>query len=542
MLFTKFFYNAKILWLYYVILLAINVGVVLIALKLPQLYVDKRPVPQRLWALAIGALVAVMGFMLADAKGAKLVGLIVAPIVCGVVAAFTIPVIYRLVTQAIGVSRTVSLTMGQVILFTELAVLDCLIVYTSWDAFEAGKALRVALAVVMVLVTAGLVIVPFARDFARAYLRPYAFLCEPSVYVNGADCYSVLFATTGPGTGTVTITKDGVTTIYNEEDEGVILYDRQIHRIDLKRSDLDGATYFVSSRQTKDGTDKVWRMGKEIRGKEYKFRAAAEGADVKFLVVSDNQGATSASQVAVRNAYEKYGASCDFVLMLGDHAESYNDVENDIIEPLLKVSALASGSVMPVYYTLGNHEYRGMIAPYLWSLIPTGSETGEQYYTFAVKDAFFTVLNFANDHDDDFYRFAGLANYNAYKDREYEWYTAAMAGKPYEDYTYNLVLSHIAMIAEDSVPAYEHVCEDCGVVHDYKFREFAEKFTEYGVQYVVSGHSHVPPEAFTSKTDHYDFPNLHAGSNYNNKTCFRNSIVTLSGGKVSYEVYGEKSE
>jgi len=539
MLFAKLFNNAKILWLYYVILLAINVGVVLVALKLPQLYVDKRPVPQRLWALAIGALVALMGLMLADAKGAKLVGLIVAPIVCGVVAAFTIPVIYRLVTQTIGISRTVSLTMGQVILFTELAVLDGLIVYASWDVFEAGQALRVAIAVIMILVTAGLVIVPFSKDFARTYLRSYDFLTEPSVYVNGTDGYSVLFATTGPGTGTVTVTKDGVTRVYNEEDEGVILYDRQIHRIDLPRTALDGASYFVSSRQTKDGTDKKWVMGKEIVGKEYAFRPTAEGADVKFLVVSDNQGGTAASQAAVREAYEKYGDTCDFVLMLGDHAESYNDIENDIIEPPLKVSALASGSVMPVYYTLGNHEYRGMIAPYLWSLIPTGSDDGEQYYTFTVKDAFFTVLNFANDHADDFYRYAGLANFNDYKDKEFDWYTAAMAGKPYEGYTYNLVLSHIAMISEDSVPAYEHICEDCGVVHDYKYREFAEKFAECGVQYIVSGHSHVPPAEFTSKTDHYDFPNLHAGSNYNNKTGFRNCIVTLSGGKVSYEVYGE---
>ena len=535
MLFTKYF--NKIPWVYYLILLAINVGVVLIALKVPQLYVDKRPVPQRLLALAIGALVAMVGFMLADAKGAKLVGLIVAPVVCGVVAAFTIPVIYRLVTQAMGVSRTVSLTMGQVILFTELAVLDGLIVYASAGVFHAGSALRIALAVVMILVTAGLVTVPLTRDFARTYLRSYAFLTEPSVYVNGADGYSVLFATTGAGTGTVTVSKDGVTTTYNEEDEGVILYDRQIHRVDLPRTALDGATYHVSSRQTKDGTDKKWVMGKEIVGKEYTFRPTAAGADVKFLVVSDNQGGTAASQVAVKEAYEKYGDACDFVLMLGDHAESYNDIENDIIEPLLKVSALASGSVMPVYYTLGNHEYRGMIASYLWSLIPTGSQTGEQYYTFTVKDAFFTVLNFANDHADDFYRYAGLANFNAYKDKEYEWYESAMAPKPYEGYTYNLVLSHIAMIAENNAPAYEYVCEDCGVPHEYKYKAFADKMAECGVQYVVSGHSHVPPAEF--KSDKYPFPNLHAGSNYNKKTGFRNCVVTLSGGEVGYEIYGE---
>ncbi len=162
----------------------------------------------------------------------------------------------------------------------------------------------------------------------------------------------------------------------------MILYDRQIHRIDLPKTALDGAEYYVSSRQTVDGSDKVWRMGQEIRSDRYRFRTNAGDGDLSFLCVSDNQGAMRATQKAVRNAAETY--DYDFVMMLGDHAEGYNDIETDIVEPLLKVAALASGSVLPVYYTLGNHEYRGMLAPYLWELIPTGSETGEAYYTFTM--------------------------------------------------------------------------------------------------------------------------------------------------------------
>jgi len=525
---------AKIPWVYYLLILAVNVGVVLLALRLPQLYVDKRPVPIRWISVGIGCLVAVLGFLLADAKGAKLVGLIIAPIVCGVIGGFTVRVLYTLVTETIGVSRTVSLTMGLVLLFLELGVLDALIVHSSLDFFHAGNAFRTAATVLLVLVITGLTLVPFAGAFVRTYLRPYAFTAEPSVYVNGADGYSILFATTGPGTGSVTIEKNGEKTVYNEEADGVILYDRQIHHIDVPKAALDGAIYYVSSRQTKDGTDKNWVMGKEIQGTSYAFRAYT-GGDVSFLCVSDNQGGTKASQLAVKQAYDTH--EYNFVLMLGDHAESYNDIESDIVEPLLKVSALASGSVLPVYYTLGNHEYRGMLAPYLWELIPTGSETGEAYYTFTMGDAYFTVLNFANDHDDDFARYAGLANFNSYKDKEYEWFTAEMDKKLYEGYTYHLVLSHIALIAEDNLPAYEHVCEDCHVVHDYKFREFADKCQACGVQYVVSGHSHVPPAEF--KSDKYDYPNLHAGSHYDNKTGFRNCIIKLSGGKISYEIYGE---
>ena len=65
-------------WLYYLLLLALTAGVVL-ALQMPQLYVDKRPVPLRLISAAIGVLVALLGLAMADLKGDKLIGLIVAP-------------------------------------------------------------------------------------------------------------------------------------------------------------------------------------------------------------------------------------------------------------------------------------------------------------------------------------------------------------------------------------------------------------------------------------------------------------------------------
>jgi len=117
--------------------------------------------------------------------------------------------------------------------------------------------------------------------------------------------------------------------------------------------------------------------------------------------------------------------------------------------------------------------------------------------------AFFTVINFANDHADDYSRYGGLARFDEYKDVEFEWYKEAMATKPYEGYDYHLVISHIPMVYEDNLTAYEHVCEDCNEVHDYKYKAFGDKFAECGVQYVVSGHSHVPPAEF--KSEKYDY-------------------------------------
>lgn len=526
---------SKVPWLYYLLILAINVGVVLLVLQMPRYFSEKHYEPVYALSAGVGALFLILGLALADMKGSKLLGWILAPLLCGAISALaTYFFFYRIAHLSLGLDRTVALTMSALFLFLFLGVVDALIVIFSFDRFAAGKGLRVVLALSLVVVTAGLTMTPLVRSFARRYLRAYDFLTTPAVFVNGEDGYSVLFATTGPGTGSVTVRKEDTETVYYEEKQGVILYDRQIHRVDLPRTALEGATYFVSSRQTQDGSDKAWRMGKEIRSATYIFRAYQGSGDLSFLCVSDNQGAMKATQDAVKAAYK--ANDYDFVMMLGDHAEGYNDIETDIVEPLLKVAALASGSVLPVYYTLGNHEYRGMLAPYLWDLIPTASATGEAYYTFTMGDAFFSVINFANDHADDFDRYAGLARFNEYKDKEYEWYENKMATKPYEGYRYHLVISHIPMICENNLPAYEYVCEDCNEVHDYKYKEFGDKFAECGVQYIVSGHSHVPPAEF--KSDKYDYPNLHAGSNYAKKEGFRNSIVTLSDGKITYKVYG----
>ena len=533
MIVSKYF--SKIPWLYYLLLLAANVGVVVMALFMPQHFAEKHYEPVYGYSAGIGVLFALIGFLIADVKGGKLVPSIVAPVVCGVVSAITVYVIfYRLVHLTIGIDRVVSLRMGQVFLFLELGVLDALLLLFSARFFGIGKGFSTALAVLLVLVTMGLAVLPFAGSFAKTYLRKYDFLTEPAVYVNGSDGYSILFATTTAGTGEVTIQKEGVTTVYKEQKIGVTLYDRIVHRVDVPKSALEGGTYYVSSRQTRDGSDKVWVMGKEIKSKTYAFRAYAGTGDVSFLCVSDNQGTSAPTQRAVKAAAD--ANEYDFVLMLGDHAESYNDIEEDVVGSLLKVSAIASKSVLPVYYTLGNHEYRGMLASYLWDLIPTGSDTGEAYYTFTMGDAFFSVINFANDHDDDFERFAGLADFNAYKDKEFEWYEQAMQSKPYEG-KMHVVLSHIPMVYEDNLTAYEHECEDCHKVHDYKYREFGDLFKACDVAYIVSGHSHVPPAEF--KSDKYDYKNLHAGSNYANKSGFRNSIVTLSGGQASFKIYGE---
>ena len=163
-----------------------------------------------------------------------------------------------------------------------------------------------------------------------------------------------------------------------------------------------------------------------------------------------------------------------------------------------------------------------MMSGDLFRLLPSPSETGDFFYSFTVGDAYFTVLNFSNEDEDDNARYGGVARFNAYKEREYEWLKTKFAAKEYEGYRYNVMLSHIPVIDENGEEADEYMC-----------KEIIDLLEQNGVEYVVSGHSHVKPQEFSIESR--PFKNLHVGSYYDTKARFRNSIVRLKDGK--YETY-----
>ena len=389
-------------------------------------------------------------------------------------------------------------------------------------------------------------VLPSCSEFFKDYFRKYTFLTEPSVFVNDTG-YSIIFATSMEGTGVVTVVKDGVETVYREEKNGVEKFDSMVHRVDVPKEALDNADYYLSSQKSFDVAAYKYNMGKTITSDKYSFKPYSGDGDVSFMTISDNQGTPEPTWKAVSKAYDKY--DYDFVFMLGDHAEAYNDVEKDVVNSLLKVSGLASRGEKPIYYTLGNHEYRGMIASWVMDLIPTPSNSGEFYYTFAVGDAFFTVLNYGVDHDDDYTaKYTGIVHNNDYRDKEYDWYVSAMSTKPYEAYRYNAIISHIPAIVEygknegkrsgQIVPAYDFICKECNKTHDYKWREFIDGFNANNVGCVISGHTHLDPADY--RVDGCDFMQINTGSYYAGKTQFKNVIVSFKDGEYKYIVYSSE--
>ncbi len=102
-------YFSKIPWLYYLLVLGINVGVVAMVLKMPQYFSEKHYGPVYGLSAGVGILFAILGFAVADMKGANLVGLLLAPVLCGVIFAIaTYLLFYKLAHVTLGPDRTVA--------------------------------------------------------------------------------------------------------------------------------------------------------------------------------------------------------------------------------------------------------------------------------------------------------------------------------------------------------------------------------------------------------------------------------------------------
>ncbi len=509
-------------YLYYIVDVLLLGGTIPFILLFPKEYIYWNIPGVAGYTVGLFITFALNGCMLAGTEDRSLTRISVEGVLFGL-AGGGIPWLFHLVlNRALLINIYDVMNISCLFQFILLGAIQFLITFRSAQYYHLKKTLCEGMTVGLISIMLVLTVLPFSMDFFRTYFRAYSFLSEPCVFVSANDTYAVMFATSGPGTATLTLTIAGEETEYHEMVNGTLRFDRQIHRIDVPKDELERGSYTLSSRQTMDCTGTVYRMGKTITSRAYSFRPYQGNGDLSFLCVSDNQGAATPTQRAVENARNNY--NYDFVMLLGDQSEAYNKREEDFISSMLTVAGIASHGEIPVYYTVGNHEYRGMLSGELFSEMPTPSETGEFYYTFTMGDAYFTVLNFTNEDPDDDERYGGVARFSEYKEKEYQWLQERFATKEYEQYRYNVMISHIPVINEDSEEAEEYLC-----------KEIIDLLEENNVQYVVSGHSHVEPQEFT--VEERAFRNLHAGSYYKQKMAFRNSIVYLKEGEYGFIVY-----
>lgn len=287
-------------------------------------------------------------------------------------------------------------------------------------------------------------------------LGGYKFLAAPMVIDNGSS-YSVVFATSGTGTGYIEYSYEGTDyKIYDNENGR--LNNSSIHSIEVPYAHLDNNSYKVGSTRVIDELSYGGLSGKSIVSQSYDFkRLYAENRT--YLCVSDWHTMLNDAYDAISHIGEY-----DSVILLGDALPGLQ-FEEEAAQYIVKFGGDVSGGVKPVIYARGNHETRGAYASSLASALGI-----EDFYTQIVSgDYRFIVLDSGEDKIDAHPEYGGMVDYASYRKEMINW------------------LSSLTPDGRKTVI----ICHDKNICLEDNLREQAyADFNRLGASVILAGHNH----------------------------------------------------
>ena len=166
----------------------------------------------------------------------------------------------------------------------------------------------------------------------------------------------------------------------------------------------------------------------------------------------------------------------DFVLLNGDMFD-YEEDEAQVIKNLLVPCANLFANSKPYIMLRGNHETRGKFRGELKNYF--SYPTNEYFYAFKKGPVHFTLLDTGEDKPDDAEVYAGIVDFDAFREKQALWLKKEMQKPEYINAKYKVVFMHI--------PPF-HSGDWHGTLHCRKV--FSPLFEKHKVDLVISGHTH----------------------------------------------------
>ncbi len=295
-------------------------------------------------------------------------------------------------------------------------------------------------------------------------------LTNPAVFVGG-EIYNVVWTTDVAGTGYVEYTYNGTLYRVYDEENGIVRTDDTMHSVQVPKEHLDGAgSYTVKSTAVTDrvGYSAVYGNTCSVTRS---FKGYHNQQEINIWTVTDTHGIDmNIVKTAVNNLPAK---TADMLFMLGDittytHGKMMSQ-DTHSIEYIIKLAELLTGGTIPVAYTRGNHETRSKYSTYIKEYL--AGDTGELYFTFDYGPLSSIVVDYGEDKVDTHHEYTGFASFDNYR-KEQTYWLSGLDGYNNKDSQYKIVLSH------------------GGDTNKHYGNDWTKFFSEYGTDYLVSGHTH----------------------------------------------------
>lgn len=159
--------------------------------------------------------------------------------------------------------------------------------------------------------------------------------------------------------------------------------------------------------------------------------------NTSFLVVNDIHNDA--------DMMEKLFSHCDLtntdlVFFNGDMVSFFNN-EEEIFDGFMDRASKLFASEIPMYYTRGNHETRGVMAYDFQTYFSPRED--HIYFSFRQGDVYFIVLDCGEDKPDSDIEYAGITVYDEYRTEQAEWLREVLKSKEYNDSPIKVVVCHM---------------------------------------------------------------------------------------------------
>jgi Calcineurin-like phosphoesterase/Purple acid Phosphatase, N-terminal domain len=136
--------------------------------------------------------------------------------------------------------------------------------------------------------------------------------------------------------------------------------------------------------------------------------------------------------------------SMDMMFYNGDILNWIGD-ESRIFSGFLDVSVKHFAKEKPFVFMRGNHETRGPSARGLMSYFPHSS--GKYYYSFNQGNVHFIILDSGEDKPDSHPVYAGLADFDNYREEQTKWLREEVQSESFKKATYRIALFHVPLFS-----------------------------------------------------------------------------------------------
>ena len=169
----------------------------------------------------------------------------------------------------------------------------------------------------------------------------------------------------------------------------------------------------------------------------------------------------------------------DMVFLNGDTIDHFED-EKQIFDGFLDTCVNKFAKDIPFILVRGNHETRGILARHLPDYIPPREDM--YYYSFNHGPAHFIVLDTGEDKADSHPVYAGLADFDKYRDLQAEWLKSNAKSENFSSASFQIVICHI--------PPYTGRTERIGYGEQYIKKSWGPILNDSGIDLLICGHTH----------------------------------------------------